>query len=280
VADASLTHGVWLERVPDLVAECVEEWGLRLGEPYAPGAAGYAVRVELPDGRGAVLKLIYPDRESEHEADALALWDGHGAVQLLARDDERSAMVIERCEPGTTLAAAGADVALDVLIALLPQLWVETGEPFHTLEDEADWWIGYLPEQWENSDRRAERRLVDAAVDALSSLSHSQGQEVLLHQDLHGDNVLAAERQPWLVIDPKPLVGEREFAVAPIVRSFELGHNKRDAVYRLDRLTSELGLDRDRARAWTIGQTMAWAFDSDYIGTHLDTVRWLLEDDE
>jgi streptomycin 6-kinase len=280
VADASLTHGVWLERVPDLVAECVEEWGLRLGEPYAPGAAGYAVRAELPDGQPAVLKLIYPDRESEHEADALALWDGHGAVQLLARDDERSAMVIERCEPGTTLAAAGADVALDVLIAVLPQLWVETGEPFHTLEDEADWWIGYLPEQWENSDRRAERRLVDAAVDALSSLSHSQGQEVLLHQDLHGDNVLAAERQPWLVIDPKPLVGEREFAVAPIVRSFELGHNKRDAVYRLDRLTSELGLDRDRARAWTIGQTMAWAFDSDYIGTHLDTVRWLLEDDE
>jgi len=94
---------------------------------------------------------------------------------------------------------------------------------------------------------------------------------------LHGDNVLAAERKPWLVIDPKPLLGEREFAVAPIVRSFELGQSKRDALYRLDRVTSELGLDRDRARAWTIGQTMAWAFDSSYISTHLDTVRWLLE---
>jgi len=74
------------------------------------------------------------------------------------------------------------------------------------------------------------------------------------------------------------LLGEREFSVAPIVRSFELGHSRRDALDRLDRLTSELGLDRDRARAWTIGQTMAWAFDSDHIGTHLDTVRWLLED--
>ncbi len=92
--------------------------------------------------------------------------------------------------------------------------------------------------------------------------------------------MLAARREPWLVIDPKPLIGEREFAVAPIVRSFELGHSKRDALYRLDRLTSELGLDRDRARARTIGQTMAWAFDSEYIPTHLETVRWLLEDAE
>jgi streptomycin 6-kinase len=278
VADASLTHGVWLERVPDLVAQCVEEWSLQLSDPYPSGAAGYAVRTELPDGRPAVLKLIYPDRESEHEADALALWDGHGAVQLFARDDDLSAMVIERCEPGRTLAAAGADVALQTLIALLPRLWVETGEPFHTLEDEAAWWVGYLPEQWERSDRTVARGLVDAAVDALTSLSHSQGQQVLLHQDLHGDNVLAAEREPWLVIDPKPLIGEREFAVAPIVRSFELGHSKRDALYRLDRLTSELGLDRERARGWTIGQTMAWAFDSEYIPTHLETVQWLLED--
>jgi streptomycin 6-kinase len=280
VADASLTQGVWLERVPDLVAECVDKWELRLGEPYEPGAAGYAVRAELPDGRQAVLKLVYPHRESEQEADALALWNGDGAVQLLARDDGRSAMLLERCEPGTTLAAAGPDVALDVLIALLPRLWVEAGEPFHTLEDEAVWWIGYLPEQWERSGRAVERRLVDAGVDALSSLSRSQGEQVLLHQDLHGDNVLAAEREPWLAIDPKPLSGEREFAVAPIVRSFELGHSKRDVLHRLDRLTTDLGLDRERARGWTIGQTMAWAFDSDYDSTHLETVRWLLEDAE
>ena len=85
---------------------------------------------------------------------------------------------------------------------------------------------------------------------------------MLLHQDLHGDNVLAAEREPWLAIDPKPLVGEREFGVAPIVRSRELGHSRRDVLYRFDRLVSELGLDRERARGWTIGQTIAWAFDA------------------
>jgi streptomycin 6-kinase len=280
VADSGLTHGVWLERVPDLVEESAAKWDLRLGEPYVPGAAGYTVRAELRDGTHAVLKLIYPDRESEHEVDALALLDGDGAVRLLARDDDRFAMVLERCEPGTTLAAAGADLALDVLIERLPRHWVAAGQPFHTLEDEASWWADYLPDQWEQSGRAIERRLVDAAVDALQSLSQSQGELVLLNQDLHGHNVLAAEREDWLVIDPKPLVGEREFAVAPIVRSFELGHSKRDALHRLDRLTSELGLDRERARGWTIGQTMAWAFESRYITTHLETVRWLLEDAE
>jgi len=280
VADASLTHGVWLERVPELVAECVEEWQLELGEPYEAGAAGYAVRAGLTDGTPAVLKLIYPHREAEHEADALELLAGNGAVRLLARDDARSAMLLERCEPGTALAENGGEKALDVLVELLPRHWVRAGEPFHTLAEEAAWWIDDLPEQWEQSGRAIERRLVDTAVDALGLLSESQGEQVLLNQDLHGDNVLAAEREPWLVIDPKPLLGEREFAVAPIVRSFELGPSRADVLYRLDRLTSELGLDRERARGWTIGQTMAWAFDSDYSDTHLETVRWLLEDAE
>jgi streptomycin 6-kinase len=280
VADASLTHGVWLERVPELVAECAEEWELELGEPYEAGAAGYAVRADLTDGTPAVLKLIYPHREAEHEADALQLLGGNGAVRLLARDDARSAMLLERCDPGTTLAENGGETALDVLVELLPKHWVKAGEPFHTLAEEAAWWIDDLPEQWEQSGRAVERRLVDAAVDALRSLSESQGERVLLNQDLHGDNVLAAEREPWLLIDPKPLVGEREFAVAPIVRSFELGPSKADVLYRLDRLTSELGLDRERARGWTIGQTMAWAFDSAYSETHIETVRWLLEDAE
>jgi len=280
VADASLTHGVWLERVPELVAECVEEWQLELGEPYEAGAAGYAVRAALTDGTPTVLKLIYPHREAEHEADALELLAGNGAVRLLARDDARSAMLLERCEPGTALAENGGEKALDVLVELLPRHWVRAGEPFHTLAEEAAWWIDDLPEQWEQSGRAIERRLVDTAVDALGLLSESQGEQVLLNQDLHGDNVLAAEREPWLVIDPKPLLGEREFAVAPIVRSFELGPSRADVLYRLDRLTSELGLDRERARGWTIGQTMAWAFDSDYSDEHLETVRWLLEDAE
>jgi streptomycin 6-kinase len=280
VADASLTHDVWLERVPDLVAECVEEWGLALGEPYVAGAAGYTVRADLADGTPAVLKVIYPHREAEHEAEALRLWDGNGAVRLLAYDDARWAMLLERCEPGTLLATTDAEGALDVLVALLPRLWQQAGAPFMSLADEARWWIAHLPGEWERAGRPFERDILDAAIERLRALIDTQGEQVLLHQDLHGDNVIAAEREPWLAIDPKPLVGEREFGVAPIVRDPELGHSRRDVLYRLDRLTSELGLDRARARDWTIGQTIAWSLDTSYLPKHVETVRWLLEDAE
>jgi streptomycin 6-kinase len=255
-----------------LADELAEEWQLTLGEPYAAGAGGYTTRVELRDGTRAVLKIGIPHREAEYEPDALELWDGDGAVRLLGRDDARHAILIERCEPGTYLSSLELDGALDVLIGLLPRLWKSAGEPFHTLREEAEWWLAYLP-----SEATVDGYLRDAAIDALRELAPTQGEQVLLHQDLHGENVLAAEREPWLAIDPKPLLGEREFAVAPIVRSFELGHSKRDALHRLDRLTSELGLDRERARGWTIGQTVAWSGGSDHVETHVETVRWLLD---
>src|SRR3954471_24541075 len=102
----TLEIGAWRANVPELVAECREQWGLRLGQAYAPGAAGHVVRADLPDGTPAVLKLFWPHRESEQEPDALERWDGGGAVRLLARDDARSAMLLERCEPGVPLATA------------------------------------------------------------------------------------------------------------------------------------------------------------------------------
>ena len=117
--------------------------------------------------------------------------------------------------------------------------------------------------------------LLDTALDALRTLPASQGEQVLVHQDLHGDNVLRAEREPWLAIGPKPLAGEREFAVAPIVRSSELGHGRRHVEHRLDRLCGELGLDRERARLWSLAQTIAWCFDGEYSEQHVETARWL-----
>jgi streptomycin 6-kinase len=277
VADAGLTHRVWLESIPELVRECVERWRLRLGEPYVAGAAGYTTRVELPDGAPAVLKLVYPHRESEHEAAALELHDGAGTVRLLAHDHDRHALLLERCEPGTPIWQIGGEAALDVIAELLPRLWKPAGKPFRPLAEEAAWWVDQLPGEWEAAGRPFERSLLDAGLAALRELPRSQGEQVLVNQDLHGENILAAEREPWLVIDPKPLVGEREFALAPIVRSFELGDTRRDVLYRLDRLSAELGLDRERARGWTIGQTLAWTSDSSHLPQHVQTVRWLVE---
>jgi streptomycin 6-kinase len=235
------------------VEDLLERWQLTLGEEYAPGAAGRAFRAELHGGTPAVLKLQQPHRESEHEADALERWDGDGAVRLLARDDEQHALLLERCEPGTSLSAWDGD-RLGVLIELLPRLW-KSGDGFHTLSDEVAHWA-----------------LAGELGDLAAELASSQGQLVLVHQDLHGDNVLAAEREPWLVIDPKPLAAEREFSVAPVVRSRELGDSRRDVLDRLDRLCSELGLDRERARGWTIVQTTAW---NEGDAWHSEVVEWL-----
>src|SRR5215211_6622605 len=200
----------WRERLPRLVEECVEQWSLTLGNPYAQGAGGFTAPAEFRDGTPAVLKVVLPHRESEHEADALAAWGGAGAVELLARDDRRFAMLIERCDPGTPLALVGADSALDVFVALLPRLWVQGGDSFHTVASEAAWWASYLPEKWERAASPFDRALLDVAMHALGSLPGTQGELVLLHQDLHAENVLAAQREPWLAIDPKPLPGERE----------------------------------------------------------------------
>jgi streptomycin 6-kinase len=258
----------WRASVADLVTDCCKEWGLRAGAPYVPGACGHVVRVELHDGTPAVLKVWWPHREADQEADALERWDGDGAVRLLARDDERNAVLLERCEPGAFL-STGSE-ALDVFVDLLPRLW-RSCDGFRPLAEEAEFWIEHELEDV------SDRRLKDAALHYLRELVPSQGEQVLVHQDLHGENVLSAQREPCLVIDPKPLAGEREFSVAPIVRSFELGHSKRDALYRLDRLCGDLELDRDRALGWTVAQTVAWSGGSDSIDTHVETVQWLLE---
>jgi streptomycin 6-kinase len=270
VADTGLTLAGWRDTVPSLLSETSTAWGLTLGEAYPPGAAGHAVRAALPDGTPAVLKVFWPHREAEQEADALARWDGEGAVRLLARDDERAALLLERCEPGSFLSSAGTEAALDVLVGLLPRLW-KSADGFATYDDE-------LPYALDDLATTRDARLKGAALAYLRDLVPSQGELVLVHQDLHGENVLAAEREPWLVIDPKPIAAEREYGVAPIVRSPELGHSKRQVLYRLDRLCSELGLDRDRALGWTVAQTVAWSGGADLIPTHIDVAEWLLEE--
>jgi hypothetical protein len=150
---------------------------------------------------------------------------------------------------------------LAVVIDLLPRLWVKAGPPFKSLTDEAKEWATDLQADWIAGGRRCEQKLIDATAEFLDHLPTTQGEQVLVHQDLHGDNVLRAMREPWLVIDPKPLTAEREFSLAPIIRSFEFGHSRRKVVHRLDRLSAELQLDQDRVRQWVIAQTIAWSFD-------------------
>lgn len=267
----------WLRELPRRAAECSARWELSLEAPYPNSFVSIVYPALRRDGSRAVLKIQYPHHESDHEHDALRLWNGEGAVRLFDYDAEHHALLLERCEPGDPLSRVGVDEALQVYSSLLPRLWVAAGAPFASLADEAQSWIAGLPESWESAGRPVDIRLLDLALESLDRLRTTQGPQVLVHQDLHGGNILRAQREPWLVIDPKPLAGEREFSLAPIVRGAEFGHTRTAVVRRLDTLAAALGVDRERARLWTLGQALAWGCDREHITDALETARWLSE---
>ena len=248
----------WLGSLPRLVAECAELWGLELEAPVDTPHS-----LVVPAG-GAVLKLNAPSHfEADHEADALERWAGGGAVRLLARDDARRAFLIERCLPGTPLWDAGVD-ELRVVVDLLPRLSLEleAPQPFRLLVDEAARWAEDVPVRYEAGGRPFERSLLDFAVEVFHSAEH--GARFLVNQDLHGGNVLRSQREPWLVIDPKPLVGERELDGVGLLRNAALRADASPAFLRrwLDRL-ADLGLDRERLRGWGVAHALAWGWDAD-----------------
>jgi streptomycin 6-kinase len=268
----------WLDALPGLVADRADAWELEVGPPFTNSHASLAMPATGRDGRPLVLKLQLPDRESRFEAAALARWNGDGAVSLIAHDESRRALLLERCEPGLPLSTLEARAALDVMVDLLPRLWVPAAEPFRSLSEEAGELAREMHADWERTGRSVEARLIDAATEAFRELAATQGEQVLVNQDLHADNVLSARREPWLLIDPKPLVGEREFGVAAIVRGGELGRARDAVIYRLDRVSAELGLDRDRVRLWTMAHTISWAFEGEApLPGHVETATWLLE---
>ena len=257
--------------MPRIVAACAEEWSLQLGEPY-DAHVSYVARAELDDGTPAVLKVNFPEAETEHEAEALAFWPDDASVRLLASSAERGALLVERCEPGTQLWEQPDEEALEVAGRLLPKLWStgDPGPPFRRVEDEAPFWAEQL------AARPLERELLDAALEALAELPHTQGELVLCNEDLHGGNVLRSERG-WLAIDPKPMVAEREFGVVSLVRD----RRPFDATVlarRLDALAG-LGLDRDRMRRWSLVHALWWGADDmtgEWHPQMLEAARMLL----
>ena len=246
----------WLDELPHLVGELASAWDLALEEPFdTPGS------LVVPAGK-VVLKLNAPSHfEADHEADALAAWDGRGAVWLLARADEHRAFLIERCRPGVRLWDAGIDET-SVVAELLSRLssGVDEPHPFRRAADEAGRWTKEVKERYEVAGEPFERSLLDSAVEAFRTADASA--TALVNQDLHGANILSAEREPWLVIDPKPLVGERELDAVGLLRNAAWNGGTPLVRRWLDAL-AELGLDRGRTQAWGLAHALAWGWDDD-----------------
>jgi streptomycin 6-kinase len=248
----------WLDELPRVVDEVVSDWELELGEPYIPGGrCAWVARARGAAGEELVLKVGWRHPEAEHEADALAHWDGAGAVRCFrTRTFEAStALLLERCLPGTPLGSALSEVEQDAVIAgLLGRMWARplpAGHPFGSLQEMCGSWAASFERSFGTDPRGLEPGLARAGIALLRELPTRipAGDEVLLCTDLHAGNVLAAKRAPWLAIDPKPFVGDPAFdAVQHMLNCDE--RLAGDPVRLSRRMADLLEVDPERVRLW------------------------------
>lgn len=245
----------WLARLPRLTAELLAEWELRQDGVPAYGNCALVVPVLAKDGTPGVLKVQFPHWEAETEHLALRAWDGNGAVRLLRADPRRLALLLERLQPRDLTTVDDLE-ACEIVAASYKRLHVAAGPQYRTLSGELKRWIeGFrrLP-----ASAPVPHRYVEQAISLASDFAADPACDgKLIHTDLHYFNVLAGEREPWLVIDPKPLSGDPAYEVAPLLwnrwdevtASGDLRFRVRQ---RFSTAIDAAGLDEDRARDWVI----------------------------
>ncbi|MFI8325865.1 aminoglycoside phosphotransferase family protein [Streptomyces sp. NPDC085529] len=241
--------------LPGRAEEFLGRWGLRLDGPSLHGVASLVLPVVRADGTPAALKLQLLDAETEGEPAALRAWEGDGVVRLLEHDPGTGTMLLERADHRRHLSRLGDErEAVRVLAGLLARLSVRAAPPgLRRLEAIAAGMLARVPGAVARLGAEDAALLADCAA-AVREVAGEPGDR-LLHWDLHYDNVLGAEREPWLVIDPKPLAGDPGFELLPALTNL---WDPDPAVtrWRFDLLTERLGLDRERARAWTLGRVL------------------------
>lgn len=264
-AEGGPTGADWVRDVDRLTRECLDEWGLMVvGEPMTGWTAVVhpVVRRDEPDGERLVLKVGWPHVESAQEHLALRAWDGRGAVRLVAADPSRGALLLERLDSDRDLDTVDIDEACAAIGGLYRELHVPAPPAIRTLAAYLD---PYLTKLRQRTDvpRRVTTRVTGLARDLLAE----PGPRVLLHTDLHYENVLAADRAAWLAIDPKPLAGAAGYELHPLLRNrfdeLGTGASMRWSVRRRLEVTCDAaGLDEEIGRLWCIvrcGVEILWA---------------------
>ncbi|GAB2718483.1 aminoglycoside phosphotransferase family protein [Nocardia thraciensis] len=273
----------FIAALPARIPEFLRRWELRVDGPPMHGMAALVLPVLRADGTAAALKFQHLDEESEGEAVALRLWNGDGAVRLLDYDDETGTLLLERLDSArmlSSLTAAGkaqGRTAVLVIAELLARLTAVTA-PAGTrrLGDIAAQMVADLPGALVAVGDPGDRALLERCAGAVREVLDEPGDR-LLHWDLHFENVLASDRAPWLAIDPKPLAGDPGFELLPAIdNSFDAAEVR----WRFDAMTDVLGLDRERARAWTLGrvlQNCLWEIEDGrpLVPDHLEIARQL-----
>lgn len=251
----------WVRDLKRLVVECLEQWDLRVTGPAMTGWTAVVFPVER-DGEPAVLKVGWPHKESAAEHTALQVWGGRGAVRLLAADPSRGALLLERLDATRSLLTEDAFTACEIVGDLLRRLNVPAPPTIPLL---GDWLVGHL----EQLDHPAVPRRFAVRTRSLATDLLTDPTRCVLHTDLHFENVLAADREPWLAIDPKPFAGHPGFEFQPLLRNRvdELGTGSafRWSVRRRLEIAAEAaGVDVEEARLWTLlytGIEILWTRD-------------------
>jgi streptomycin 6-kinase len=244
------------ETLTETAVALAAEWGLQLGEPYFPGGScAWVVPATNAAGDELVLKVGRLHWEAEHESDGLRLWDGSGAVRCLAATtlEDTTGLLLERCVPGLQLKESVPEPEQDEIVAgLLRRLWEReppADHPFRTLHHMCSEWATGLERHASRVDGGFDPGLVRAGVEILRELPGTARESVLLATDLHAGNVLSSKREPWLVIDPKPFVGDP--AYDPVQHMLNCDERlASDPAGLAGRMAELLDLDPERVRLW------------------------------
>jgi streptomycin 6-kinase len=250
-------RAAWLERLPGLVAELTRRWALRLGDPFDNDetSCAWVAPATRVEGARAVLKVGMPHLEGEHEIQGLRFWNGDSIVQLLEADEALSAMLLERCEPGTSLRGE-SESEQDVVVArLLTRLWRAPAAPdvFRPLSTMLQHWS---EETEAASTRWQDPGLVQEGLRLFRDLPLSAPRNILLATDLHAGNVLRTQREPWLAIDPKPFVGDPAYDATQHLLNCR-ARLRTDLDSTIRRFADLLEVDHERVRAWTFARAAA-----------------------
>jgi streptomycin 6-kinase len=243
----------WLAELPGIVAELVERWNLVPDGEVMHGGVGVIVPVRRA-AQPAVLKVSFPHPGNVHEPDAFAAWGGRGAICLHERDDDRFAMLLERAAPSTLASVEDADEVLTVAGVLNRRLAIPAPAGLPRLREQADQWEMQLGKDAEELTHPLSGSVVDAAVATVRELGRVQP-EVLIHGDFHPRNILRADREPWLAVDPKGYVGDPAQDGATLLKVWALRllgtADLHTAVQRaVDVFADAAELDRQRVRRW------------------------------
>jgi streptomycin 6-kinase len=249
---ATAERTMWLDRLPQAIRDVQDRWSLSLGSPFDAGCAWVAPAVR-GDGVLAVLKLGMPQMEGADESKALRFWDGDAAVRLLECDAGLNAMLLERCEPGSAIQEL-PEPEQDVVVAgLLRRLWrkPETPHAFRPLSTMTAYWADETMAaagRWP-----ADGGLIQEGLHLFEELARPSSDDVVLATDLHASNILRAQREPWLAIDPKPFVGDRAYDATQHLLNCK-ARLRVDPDTTIRRFADLLDVDDRRVRLWTFAR--------------------------